>query len=110
MDADERHQRPRVTKPSTGIPGPVLASLQVKRSRGSEDWLALVDEVANVAPKSWRPVDRLLRALDRTSSRPPGRELTKRIRKAQGGLTIGGGVVVTLVSAESAELEVALTP
>jgi hypothetical protein len=110
IDPDALDRRPRVAKPSAGIPPPILVALEAKRANASEDWLILVDQVAKVAPKSWRPVERLLRALKTTPSRPPGRELAKRIRKAQSGLTIAGAVVVTLVSPESGEIDVALTP
>ena len=95
---------PRISKPSTGIPPQVLATLEAERASGARQWPTLVDSVAQVAPKAWKPLARLLGALDRRGARPPNRQLSKAIRRAKGGWTIDGQVVVTLVSPESAAL------
>jgi hypothetical protein len=106
FEPESLEHRPRVDKPTTGIPSHVLRSLEAERVGSNREWASLVDRVASVSPKAWRPVIRLLNALERTAGRKAGRELRKRIRKSQGGLTIDGQVVVTLASVEPLSLEV----
>lgn len=108
IDPDASHGSPQTRKPSTGIPTQVLAALESERIRGCEQWPALVDSVARVAPNNWRPVERLLGALNRNGSRRPTRQLNKNIRRAQRGWTIDGQVVLTLLSPESGTLSLAI--
>ena len=104
FEPDASEHRRRVDKPTTGIPIPVLLAVRAVREQGSADWIDLADRAAAVRPKSWRPMVRLLAAIEKRASRQPARQLLKRIRKAEGGLLIDGQVLVTLVSAESASL------
>lgn len=110
LEPDASEHRRRVHKPTTGIPDPVLRAVRAVREQGSPDWVDLADRVASVSPESWRPMTRLLAAIERRTPREPGRQLLKRIRRAEGGLTVDGQVVVTLVSAESADLRVTALP
>lgn len=110
FEPDASEDRPRVDKPTAGIPIPVLLAVRALREQGSAEWIDLADRVAAVSPKSWRPLTRLLSAAERRAPRQPGRQLLKRIHRAQSGLTVDGQVVVTLVSAESADLRVTAVP
>ncbi|WP_207084744.1 hypothetical protein [Nocardioides sp. S5] len=110
FEPDASEHRCRVAKPTTGIPIPVLLAVRAVREQGSADWIDLADRTAAVSPKSWRPMVRLLAAIERRASRQPARHLLKRIRKAESGLLIDGQVVVTLVAAESAILTVKAAP
>jgi hypothetical protein len=108
IDPEAGRQRRRVLKPSAGIPTQVLDALRAERASGSRQWPALVDHVAHVAPKAWRPVERLLAALSRRGGRAPTRQLTKSIRRAESGWTVDGRVEVTLISPEPAVVGLSL--
>lgn len=110
FEPDASEHRRRVDKPTTGIPIPVLLAIRAVREQGSADWINLADRAAAVSPDSWRPIVRLLAAIERRASRQPGRQLLKRIRKAESGLLIEGQVVVTLVSAESTAVTLKAAP
>ncbi|KRC46427.1 MULTISPECIES: nuclease-related domain-containing protein [unclassified Nocardioides] len=95
-------------KPATRLPSAVIRSLDGLLQQEDPTWLAATCAALEVRPSAWKPVRRLLDAVD--GGPPTGRRKSRQMRRAASGYEVDGRVTLTIDVASTGELSLQVAP